>query len=111
MGVIDSLSNILQLKNILFSRYELRDNIEISVVREIKEKDEERIVTAGCILALNEKGFTDNIEDTIYYYFHVNEGLRIISKEEIESKFESKIYEYIREWDPEVPGIKNGVNR
>lgn len=111
MGVIDSLSNILQLKNILFSRYELRDNIEISVVREIKEKDEERIVTAGCILALNEKGFTDNIEDTIYYYFHVNEGLRIISKEEIESKFESKKYEYIREWDPEVPGIKNGVNR
>ena len=111
IGVIDSLSYILQLKNILFSRYELRDNIEISIIKEIKENDNERIATASCILALNEKGFIDNEEDTIYYYFHTNEELKIISKEELEMKFANKTFEYVNEWDPKVPGIQNGVKR
>lgn len=102
---IDSLSYILQLRNIMFSEYERQNNIFVTIIRNNEPFDKERVAMASAIFTINVKGIETNPEENIYYYFNPNKKLVVISKEELQEKFDNKTFEYVQSKNPKIPGI------
>lgn len=75
---MDLMSYALELKNILFSKEELKENIFFTSLGMRKEKD----LSLVAILAFNENGFKIRDKDTIYYLYN-QESFEKITKEEI----------------------------
>ena len=111
LETIDSLSYILELYKILFSSYETRNNVCLSIVRENIYENNESKATATCVIAINKYAFTNNPDYNVYYYFNVKTGLKIVTKEEIQNMFNNSTFEYVREDDPKIPGIDEGIKR
>lgn len=60
---------------------------------------------ACAIISLNKEGFKKDPDQTIYYYYSPNNELILVSREELQSKFNDGIFEYIGDDDPRIPGI------
>lgn len=102
---IDSLSYIIQLEKILFTHEQIGKNIAFTIVRNNIPIDGSKIAMASAIFTLNEQGFQEKPDKNIYYYFNPNSKLISITKEELQNRFNDKVFEYILEKDPRIPGI------
>lgn len=106
---IDSLSYVLQLRKILFTEEERKNNIVINIIRNNQPFDENKIAMASAIFTINNQSFEDNPEQNIYYYFNPNNELIPITKEELQEKFNNGLFDYIENDNPKIPGIiENG---
>ena len=104
----DALSYILQLKKILFTDEQRKNNIAITIVRNNKPIEEGKTAIANTIFTLNNQSFKETPQKNIYYYFN-NHKLTTISKEELQALFNNGIFEYIEKDSPRIPGIiENG---
>ena len=102
---IDSLSYILELKNILFNEKQRINNIKITIIRNNNPLEKEKVATASAIIALNNQNFKDFPNQNIYYYFNSNQAFVPISREELQNNFNEGIFEYIENDSPKIPGI------
>lgn len=102
---IDSLSYILELKNILFNEKQRINNIKITIIRNNNPLEKEKIATASAIVALNNQNFKDFPNQNIYYFFNPNQSFVPISGEELQNNFNEGIFEYIENDSPKIPGI------
>ena len=105
---IDTLSYVLQLRKVLFTEEERKDNVVVSIVRDNNPEQEGKIAAAKAIMAINKEGFEQAPDNTVYYYLD-NNKLVAISKEELQTKFANKDLEYIEKDDPRIPGISEGL--
>lgn len=102
---IDSLSYILQLYHILFAFEQIENNISLTIVRNNIPMDASKLAMPIAIFTLNEQGFQENSTQNIYYYYSPNSKLIMITREELQNRFNDKVFEYILEKDPRIPGI------
>lgn len=102
---VDSLSYILQLRKILFTEEQRKNNIKITILRNNEPIDKDTVAMASAIFVLNDQTFEDNPNQNIYYYFNPNHELVPITKEELQSRFDNGLLEYIEKDDPRIPGI------
>lgn len=102
---IDSLSYVLQLRKILFNEHERKHNLKVTILRNNEPFDPDRIAMASAIITLNLQSFVDAPEQNIYYYYNPNYGLIPMSLQEVQAKFDNRIFEYIEKDDPKIPGI------
>ena len=106
---IDSLSYVLQLRKILFTEEQRKNNIGVTIVRNNEPFEEGKVAMASAIFALNGQSFEENPEQNVYYYFNPNHELVPITKEELQTKFNDGKLEYVEKDDPRIPGIiENG---
>lgn len=102
---IDSLSYVLQLRKILFTEEQRKNNIGVTIVRNNEPFEEGRVAMASAIFTLNAKSFEEHPAQNIYYYFNPNHELTAISKEELQAKFNDGKLDYVEKDDPRIPGI------
>lgn len=104
---IDSLSYVLQLKDILFDATEKTQNIAITIIRNNEPFDKDSVAMASAIFTINLSDYNKQEDDNIYYYFNPNHELMLISKEELQAKFNDGAFEYVDiKNDPKIPGIR-----
>ena len=106
LGEIDILGYLLQLRKILFTEEQKTDNIKITIIRDKETLSEENKSTSTAIITINDISFIDKSDNNIYYYYNPNKGLKPISKEELQEKFKTHLYEYINNNDPQIPDIQ-----
>lgn len=106
---IDSLSYLLQLRKVLFTNDERKNNIGISVVRNNHPDDIEKVAMACAIISLNPQSFDELPESNLYYYFQPNMQLTQITQEQLQGMFNSGMLEYIEKDDPRIPNISESV--
>lgn len=104
MKGIDSLSYILQLQKILFTEKELKENIEITIIKNNETSQLEKNAVAGAVIAINIEGF-NNENSTVYYYYDYRTQLISLSKDIVQSKFDNGLFEYVDNSDPRVPWV------
>ncbi len=103
---IDSLSYVLQLKDVLFDATEKTQNIAITIIRNNEPFDKDSVAMASAIFTINLSDYSKQEDDNIYYYFNPNHELMLISKEELQAKFNDGTFEYVDiKNDPKIPGI------
>lgn len=105
---IDSLSYILHLRKVLFTKEEREKHIAITIIRDNELIDENQIATASAIIAVNTNDLVDNPEETIYYLYHPKISFEKISHVELQEKLNDGTYSYIEKKDPEIPGVTQG---
>lgn len=110
---IDSISYALQLEEILFNTAEHKNNIFVTVLRSNNYYNGEKIMSPCIIFTLNSSGHLSRDGKNVYYYFSPNSDLMLITKEELQEKFDSRELEYIGLNSPPIPEIneKNGVRK
>lgn len=102
---IDSLSYVLQLRKVLFNEEERQNHLGLTIIRNNEAFASNGSIMASAIFTLNQTGFKENEEQNLYYYFEPNQELVLISKEELQKKFNDGLFEYIEKEDPRIPGI------
>ena len=105
---IDSLSYVLQLRKVLFTEEQRKNNVSVTIVRNNVPFKEGKIAMASAIFTVNTLSFVESPEKNIYYYFNPNHELVFITKEELQTKFNDEKFEYIEKDDPRIPGIVEG---
>ena len=110
---IDSLSYVLQLRKILFTEEQRKNNIGITIVRNNEPFEEGKIAMASAIFTLNGQSFVETPDQNVYYYFNPNYELVPITKEELQTRFNDGKFEYVEKDDPRIPGIieNGGIKR
>ena len=110
---IDSLSYVLQLRKILFTEEQRNNNIGVTIVRNNEPFEEGKVAMTSAIFTLNSQNFEQNPEQNVYYYFNPNHELIQISNEDLQSKFNEGVLEYIEKDNPRIPGIieNGGIKR
>ena len=106
MAKIDSLSYALHLRKILFNEEERKNNVKIIIIRNNDPFDKDKVAMPSVIVALNKEGFKNNPDKTVYFYYNLNKELVVVTSEELQSKFDKGIFEYVANDDPRIPGIK-----
>jgi hypothetical protein len=102
---IDALSYLLQLKKILFTEEQRKNNISITIIRNNKPFDEGKIAMPSVIIVINNHSFIDMPEQNRYFYYNPNQELISISQDELQLRFDDNIFAYIDKEDPRIPGI------
>lgn len=105
---IDSLSYILHLRKIIFTKEEREKNIAITLLRDNELIDENQIATSSAIIAINTTSLVDNPQETIYYLYHPKISFEKISAQDLQEKLNNGTYSYIEKKDPEIPGMSQG---
>ena len=110
---IDSLSYVLQLRKILFTEEQRKNNIGVTIVRNNEPFEEGKVAMASAIFTLNGQSFVESPDQNVYYYFNPNYGLAPITKEELQTRFNDSKLEYVEKDDPRIPGIieNGGIKR
>lgn len=98
---VDRLGYILNLKKILFTELERRNNIFISF---IKNNHPIPNVEAESIVIITIK--YDELSEKLYYTYNDRLGLSTIEKEELQERFNNGHYDYI---DPKKPSLIPGI--
>lgn len=98
---IDYIAYVIQLKKILFTDLQRKENIRINIIRNNEEKE----TKATIIISLNNISFKDYPENNIYYVSNDYHELSTIPKEELQKKFDEGQYEYIQDINPRIPNI------
>ena len=102
---IDSLSYVLQLRKILFTEEQRKNNISVTIVRNNEPFEEGKVAMASAIFTLNGQSFEENPKQNVYYYFNPNHELVPITREELQTRFNDGKLEYVEKDDPRIPGI------
>lgn len=105
MKGIDSISYLLQLKRILFTSEQIENNIGIFVIRNNKPVDKNNSVMASVIIVTNDKGDISNVLDNKYFCFNPNQELISITRDELQTMFDDRIFDYVDK-DSGIPGIE-----
>jgi len=110
---IDSLSYVLQLRKILFTEEQRKNNIGVTIVRNNEPFEEGKVAMASAIFTLNAQSFEENPDQNVYYCFNPKHELVAITKEELQTRFNDGILEYVAKDDPRIPGIieTGGIKR
>lgn len=95
---------LLFLKNRLFSDNELKNNIDIRLVKNEKTTNSAKLADVMAIIAINEKDLKSESEENIYVIYKVNKGFVKVSKETLEDLFTSHVG-YIDREDKQIPGL------
>ena len=66
------------------------------------------VAMASAIIVVNKLGFKEYSELNNYYFYNPLHDLVVLSQEELQDKFNNKIFEYIADDDPKIPGISEG---
>lgn len=106
--VMDVLSYVLNLTKTIFNDSMRNNNIQYTIVRS-NDTNDNRVATALGIIVLNDKGFNQQENNQ---YFILNSGVvEAISKEELQRRFDDRIYEYIYDYTPPVVGLDSRGRR
>ena len=100
-AIEDAYSYLLQLKKILFTEQELKDNIKISVIRNSNENSAEAVSIISVRLP-NEEGKMVISR----YIYRPGYELEPISREDLQANFDNDTMGYVAPDDPVIPGIK-----
>lgn len=98
---IDAYSYLLQLRKILFTEQEQKDNIKISIIRNSNENSAEALSIISIRLPDETGKMVVN-----RYMFKPGSELIPISKEDLQANFDSENMGYVEADDPVIPGIK-----
>ena len=98
---IDAYSYLLQLRKILFTEQEQKDNIKISIIRNSSENSAEALSVISIRLPDETGKMVVN-----RYMFKPGSELIPISKEDLQSNFDNETMGYVEADDPVIPGIK-----
>lgn len=98
---IDAYSYLLQLRKILFTAQEQKDNIKISIIRKSNENSAEALSIISIRLPDESGKMVIN-----RYMFKPGSELVPISKEELQANFDNETMGYVEEDDPVIPGVK-----
>lgn len=90
---IDALSYLLQLKKIIFNKEEQKENVDIRIVKDIVNRDRDKIASACAIICVNPLGFAYG--GSLYYYFVPGISLQVITEEEVQRRYTNKEIEDI----------------
>lgn len=101
---IDAMGYALQLRKILFSEQERKDNVSVVVLRNNAVNGEGPKLEAGAVIAMNVSNFDDQPSETSYYYLSSNKELSSITLEDVKSRLNDGTFEYIERKDPKIPG-------
>lgn len=101
---IDAMGYALQLRKILFSEQERKDNVSVVVLRNNAVNGEGPKLEAGAVIAMNGSNFDDQPSETSYYYLSSNKELSSITLEDVKSRLNDGTFEYIERNDPKIPG-------
>ena len=102
---IDALAYVLLIKKILFNQKEKDNNIEITILRNNIPTDNTLVADTIEVITINTTSYRSNPEDNIYYLYKPSMPLQKISLEELQTKFNNNVYEYIDSGGPKIPGI------
>lgn len=110
---IDSLSYVLQLRKILFDEEQRKNNVRIVIVRNNEPYNKLDIAMASAIVVVNKLSFNEYPELNEYYVYNPLHDLVMISREELQNKFNNNSLSYIADDDPKLPGIseERGLKR
>lgn len=108
---IDYYSYALQLRKILFSAYEQKENISFVIISNYNTSSLKFGREAYFIITINENGFSNEPDSNLYYV--LSEGNIIsISKESLSNSFLSGKLKYIEDSNLVIPGLDNkGVSK
>lgn len=98
---IDAYSYLLQLRKILFTEQEQKDNIKISIIRNSSENSAEALSIISVRLPDDTGKMVVN-----RYMFKPGSELIPISKEDLQSNFDNETMGYVEADDPIIPGIR-----
>lgn len=98
---IDAYSYLLQLRKILFTDQEQKDNIRISIIRNSNEDSAEALAIISIRLPDENGKMIVN-----RYMFKPGSELILISKEDLQANFKNETMGYVEKDDPIIPGIK-----
>ena len=103
MQGIDAFSYLLQLRKVLFTEAEQKQNFRVSIIRENTPNAEEQVARPKAILALRVPvGETKVVR---YFLYYPNQPLVEIAQENLQQFFDEQQFEYIAKEDPRIPGI------
>ena len=82
-------------------------------VEEFVPFEEGKVAMASAIFTLNGQSFEENPDKNVYYYFNPKHELIPITKEELQSRFNNGVLDYVEKDDPKIPGIieNGGIKR
>ena len=67
---------------------------------------------ASSIFTLNEQGFDIDPSHNQYFYFDPHHEPVSLTKDELQTRFDEGVLEYVAKDDPKIPGIEDGgMNR
>jgi hypothetical protein len=104
---IDSYYYILKMKKMFFTEDELLEKVSFNLIRNNLPIDEDKTASIIGVFTLNTHNLYDYDMLNEYYYLDENNQLFKTSKEQIQEKFDSGEYDYIKSDDHNVPGIKD----
>ena len=105
MSDTNSLIQILNSQDLIFTQEELINNINIAAIRNT-ELINNGIITTSLIICINSLSF-NYPENNIYYIFTPNEKLKPVSKEYIQKNFNEGKFQYIDNYSPRIIGIRD----
>ena len=101
---IDAMSYALKLEKALFSSSEQLHNVSVVVLRNNRPTDPDYGFETGAVIAVNETNLLKQPDKTDYYYLSSKGEFDSLSQEDIISKLEDRIFEYIDRSTPTIPG-------
>lgn len=101
---IDAMGYALQLRKILFSEQERKDNVSVVVLRNNATAGDGLKLETGAVIAMNGSSLDGRNEDTSYYYLSSDRELTSLTLQDIKGKLNDGTFEYIEREDPKIPG-------
>ena len=101
---VDCLALITRLKHIIFTKDELKNNIDISFIRNNINNNSKESATVKTVFVIRSK-IENNTEQYSYYLYSPNEKLEPITQEELIEMYDNKILENI-EGNHHVRGVR-----
>ena len=101
---IDVMGYALQLRKILFSEQERKDNVSVVVLRNNATAGDGLKLETGAVIAMNGSSLDGRNEDTSYYYLSSDRELTSLTLQDIKGKLNDGTFEYIEREDPKIPG-------
>ena len=104
---IDLYYYISEMKKIFFENDELKNNFSFNIIRNNLPIKEDQTASLAGIFSINNHSFSEFEDYNEYYLLNEEKNFYKTSKEEIEEKFETGEYDYIKKTDYGIPGIVN----
>lgn len=107
---VDNLGYIMSMRKEIFTKYQLEENINITIVANNKPLDVEKSTSSLVIFAVNNEGFKMN-SNTKYYSYDGEDQITEVSRQSIESKIVTGEYSLIGSSNDKIPGIEVKLKR
>ena len=105
---LDFVAYIRILKTIFFDNQQGRNNIQMSIIK----KNIESTMALEVVMALNEFNYQTDGERNKYYIIDPEDGITMVTLNDLQNKFDIGEYEYIAPDKPKIPGlVEKGVSK